>query len=373
MPRKRKNPQDSWLPERVYRGKSAYEWRPLDGKFTNLMPLARDENGKVIEPPEVKRQLLEAYEKVTSEIQSPNNMGYWLTKFMVSAKFLQLGSDTQRDYTRYIEVRVDPDNPKSKATHNGIRHVFGNMNPLAVRPTHIRRYMDYWNSPREVHNISGKVFRSDGSPTTANRHLTCLQTFFKWLRQYVSGLEVNPADNIIRFPEKQRQVLITDDQLISLLDAALESSTPYIFSFIEMAYLCGLRLHEVCNLNIDDIVEENGIRYLTVRRGKGSRGELVEISDRLQSAIDFAIGMHPKDRIEPLRERPLIRSTRGDRITRSAANNAWQNLRQATGLHNLNIHDLKKKAGTDGKDLGHRTNRMKELYNLKLSKGKATR
>ncbi len=373
MGRKRSNPADAWLPPRVYRGKSAYEFRPAGGKCTKLAPLVRDESGAIIEPPEVMKAVLAEYEKASIAARSPKNVSYWLSQFMASEKFQRLGKHTQEDYRRYIEVVVDPSSASSKATHNGIRHVFGNMNPAAVKPTHIRKYMDYWASPRSVTKSNGDVIESPGKTTTANRHLTCLQTFFKWLRQYLPGIESNPAEGIIRFPEKQRKVLITDDQYMALLDAALVGSRPYMFAFIEIAYLCGLRLHEVTALNLEDIDPEGEAGYLRVRRGKGSRGELIEISDRLRKAIHAAISMHPVGKVEPLTGRPLVRNTRGERVSRSAAHNAWLQLRKETGLSGINIHDLKKKAGSDGKDLGHRTARMRELYDLSLQKGKATR
>ena len=80
-------------------------------------------------------------------------------------------SGTQEDYRRYIEVIVDINNPKSKATHNGIRYTFGQMMPRDVKPTHIRRYMDYWNSPRTV-TLSSESSTTCTSPVAAYR--TCV-------------------------------------------------------------------------------------------------------------------------------------------------------------------------------------------------------
>ena len=373
MARRRKNPADAWLPNRVYRGKSSYEFRPLGGKAIALCRLMRDESKAIIEPPELKRQVIEAWERASIEIRNVQDVDYWLTKFITSNKFLCLSRHTQSDYTRYIEIAVDKSNPKSQATHNGIRYVFGKMQPQAVKPTHIRRYMDYWASPRTVTLDSGKVLASEGKPVTANRHLSCLQSFFKWLRQYVKGMENNPADKIDKFPEVARQVYITDEQYLVLLQSAIDSNTPWVFAFLEIAYLCGLRLTEVCRLNHDDIVRESGKNYLRIIRQKGSRGELVLIEGRLEVAINFAMSLYPANRIEPITNRPIIRNTLGDRISRTAVNSAVRRLRKATGIQDFILHDMKKKAGSDGKDLGHRTKRMADLYNLKLKKDKATR
>lgn len=371
-PRRRKNKDDDWLPERVYRGKSSYEWRP-PGSYKVIHPLKRDEDGNIIETPKIQVSVLEAYEKAVNLGKRSKDVGFWLTKFMASDKFARLAKSTQSDYMRYIEVRVDPSNPRSQATHNGIRVVFGGMNPLSVEPTHIRRYLDYWNTAKLIELDSGKILKTDGKPSTANKHLACLQTFFKWLRQYIKGLEVNPADGIIKFEEKARQVYISDEDYIRFHEASLDSTTPWLAPYLSIAYLAGLRRAEVWDLNHSDITTENGIQYLRVIRKKGSKGEMVEIEGLLKASIDLAISLYPVGVPEPMIRRPIVRNTRGERITASALQNAMTSIRKKTGIHDIVMHDMKKKAGSDGKDLGHRTKRMAELYNLKLTKTKATK
>jgi integrase len=372
-PRKRKDAGSNWLPDRVYQDKSAYYYRPAGAKAKRLCAIMRDSSGAAIEPPEQKRNILIAYEKAVSELAEVKDISYWLSKFLVSDKFLSLGRATQEDYRRYIEVLVDTNNPQSKATHNGIRYTFGKMIPRDVKPTHIRKYMDYWSNPRSVTLSSGKELSTQGKPSTANKHLACMQTFFKWLRQYLAGMENNPADGITKFKEQSRQIYITDEQYMLVLEAALNSTTPWLMPYLEIAYLCGMRRAEVWDLNIEDIVTQNGEKHLTIKRKKGSRGELIPITGHLKQAIAAAIAMHPAGKPEPLTNRPLIRNTRGDRITKSSLQNAIDNMRAATGIADIRTHDMKKKAGTDGKDLGHRTKRMAELYDLSIKIGKATR
>lgn len=342
MARRRKDKADSWLPPRVYRGRSAYEWRPKDGPYVKLCPLKRD-GEQIVEPPEIKRKVLEAYE-TAAKVATQRDVDYWLTRFFLSRRFLQLGRHTQGDYQRYAEVKVDPEKPGSR---NGVRTVFGRMLPAAVKPHHIRRYMDYWADA--------------GKEITANRHLSFLQTFFGWLREQNAGVLINPAHGISKFPERTRRYYITDDEYTRLMVAATASTTPYVAAFIEITYLCGLRRHEALRINIEDITDAG----LNIRRGKGSKDEITEISPRLQAAIDFARSLHKPP--EPIANRPLIRNTRGQRVTSSAINQAFAAVREAAGLTHIRIHDLKKKAGTDGKDLGHKTQAMRDLYDLKLA------
>ena len=343
--------KDDWLPPRVYRGKSSYEWRPKDAKYVAICPLQRDAEGNIVEPPEVKRRVIEQWETKKQLQKQQKNVDYWLTKFFVDQRYLKLGKDTQKDYRRYSEVKERPDDPTS---HYGVRHVFGDMMPHKVEPYHIRRYMDSW--------------ATKGKEVTANRQLSFLQTFFGWLRQQNAGVRLNPAHGVTKFREAPRQVYIDDEQYSLMLEAAVQSKTPYVAAVMEVAYLCGLRKHEVLRLNIEDITPEG----ILIRRGKGSKGELTEISPRLQKALDIARSIN-HDGPEPLKNRPLFRSLKKSRVSRSALDKAWRKIRLEAGIQDFTIHDLKKKAGSDGKDLGHKTKAMEELYKLLPEVKKATR
>lgn len=345
MTRPRKNKTDNWLPSRVYRGKSAYEWRPSGMKCVALLPLSRVD-GVIHEPPEVKRQVLEAYEKASAVVKQVRDINYWLPRFFLSNRYLRLGALTQADYRRYCDVVAKPGKPE---TRNGVAHVFGKMLPADVHPYHIRKYMDYWEKA--------------GKKTTANRHLSFLQIFFGWVREQNAGVKMNPARGVTKFREKPRHYLVTDDEYDKLIAAALKSSTPFVAPFIEITYLCGLRRHEALALNLEDITAEG----LVIRRGKGSKGEITTISPRLQAAIDLAISLHKPEAAVPIKDRPLLRNTRGLRITPSAINQAFTSVRESCGLGHIWLHDFKKKAGTDGKDLGHKTQAMRDLYDLSVA------
>lgn len=368
MARPRK-PTDSWMPLGVYRGKSSYEYRQKGAKTISLIKLKKV-NGKVVEDAEQKLKVLQAYENHKAELKAPKNMSYWLDRYLASPEFARL---KDKKYMEYINVVVNPENLRSVATHNGIRHVFGKMYPQEVRTTHVRKYLDYWNSPKTVTRVDGKVLTTPGKPVVANRHRSCLITFFKWVGQYVEGMQGNPAAGTMKFTENVRRVYTSNDDYDALLQAALESRQKWVFAFWEIAYLCGLRVHEVWNLNTSDLLHMDGRAYLQCQRGKGSLGELVEITPRLRRAIDFALALHkPRDVLDTTVV-PLVQNTRGQRITQSAINKARYNMRKVTGIEDFWNHDLKKKAGTDGKDLKHKTKAMAERYRLTLEKGTATK
>lgn len=315
MPKPRINKEDDWLPSRVYRGKSSYEWRPPGG-YQPLLKIQRNPDGSIFEPPEVKRAVLEAWETAISIQSQQKNVDYWLTKFFVNRRFLKLDNSTQSDYRRYSDIRVRKGDPTS---HDGVRYVFGDMMPNRVEPYHIRRYMDSW--------------AAKGKEPTANRHLSFLQTFFGWVRQQNAGVRFNPAHGITKFKETPRKVYINDEQYNLMLEAAARSNTPYVAAIMEVAYLCGMRKHEVLRLNIEDITPK-GVRFA---RGKGSKGEYTEISPRLQRALDVAVSIN-HDGVEPLKNRPLFRSLKRSRVSRSALDKAWRKIRKEADIQDFTIH-----------------------------------
>lgn len=63
MPRARKNPEDNWLPPRVRRGKSAYEFRSPDGRTIRLC------NNDL-----TKAQVWAEYERSISDIKLGKNL-----------------------------------------------------------------------------------------------------------------------------------------------------------------------------------------------------------------------------------------------------------------------------------------------------------
>lgn len=216
-----------------------------------------------------------------------------------------------------------------------------------------------------------RTFSAGCSPPTCgvhSTHLSFLQILFGWLREYNAEVMSSPAKGVNKFHEKRRQHLVTDDEYDALIAAAV-SSTPSVIQFIEVTYLCGLRRYEALRLNIKDIATEG----LIIRRGKGSSDEITQISEQLLMALEFAISLHKPDAPEPIKSRPLLHNTRGHRIATSAINQAFSEVRASCGLDHVWIHDLKKKAGSDGKDLGHKTQSMRDLYNLKPAVKRPTR
>jgi integrase/recombinase XerD len=79
-----------------------------------------------------------------------------------------------------------------------------------------------------------------------------------------------------RVPRPPVRRPLTRDEARTLLEAARPQ--PYIYTFLATALTTGLRLSELCNLQVEDI--DAGSRTIHVRKGKGSKQRWVKLGDR---------------------------------------------------------------------------------------------
>ncbi len=128
--------------------------------------------------------------------------------------------------------------------------------------------------------------RRGSSPRTANRHLSCLRTFWRYLIREGST-EQNPAaqcfnlkeqkklPNYLSIEEQERilRVLSTDQSLIGKRDLAL----------IATGLFAGLRCEELCALRVDNVNLESST--LRVVNGKGGKDREIHVIPRLAAIL----------------------------------------------------------------------------------------
>ena len=90
MARTRKNTEDAWMPPRVYRGRSAYEFHQKNGGAIRLCN---------IDLPQSK--VWAAYESLINEIPDDKLLASLADRFFKSADFFELTCETQKDYLKY--------------------------------------------------------------------------------------------------------------------------------------------------------------------------------------------------------------------------------------------------------------------------------
>src|SRR5690606_29208292 len=114
----RKSKQDNWLPARVYRGRSAYEWHPKGGGSVRLCRLDAS-----------KAQVWTAFEEAQAERGAkPHHTVEDLAQaYFKSRHYLHLSPRTQRDYMDCWDV---------------LAKVFALVDAHKVLQKHVRAYMD---------------------------------------------------------------------------------------------------------------------------------------------------------------------------------------------------------------------------------------
>jgi integrase len=328
----RKRLIEDWLPLRVYRGRSSYEFRPKNSGPIKLRKFKKDDNGILIENDQIKLEVLNAHASILNGA-SDRNVEWLIRSYFKSKQFLQLAANSQKLYTQLANKYLLP--------------VFGQMEPKAVTPLHVRKFMD---------KLGDRV------ESTANRCHTVLSTVFGWGYER-NIVTVNPVLGIKKHKEKPRSRYIEDWEFDLVYKISLESSYPWIAPMMDIAYLCRMRAIEVRSLTESDLLTEG----VFVNRRKDSMNEITTWSPRLRKAISDA----SKLRKSITEDRLLFVSSSNGSIPKTSFDSAWQRIRRhalENGLtESFNFHDLKAKGITDHatKSGGHRSKKMAAVYDRK--------
>lgn len=139
--------------------------------------------------------------------------------------------------------------------------------------------------------------------------------------------------------------------------------------FFEHAYLLVSRSVEVRDLKLSSVIDEGYI----VERRKGSKDNIILWSKRLRDAYQEALRWNKSRRIKSIY---LIPGIKGTQITNQGLKSAMSRLKKKMFEESLDhvfwtLHDLKRKGVSDADSnriAGHRTDKMRERYNVILEK-----
>ncbi|WP_447869881.1 tyrosine-type recombinase/integrase [Serratia fonticola] len=327
MAGKRKNHADNWMPPRVYRGRSVYEFRHSNGRTIKLCPLDAAQSTVWLE-----------YEKYIEQQKNEETFKTLATRFLTSAEFTDLAFETQKDYQKYA---------------NKLMPVFGDVAPDNIKPEHVRRYMDK---------------RGLKSKTQANREKTFMSRVFGWgyERGYVKG---NPCKGVRQYKEVARERYITDAEYAAVYAAGDD----IVKAAMELAYLCCARQSDILSLTRDQLVTAG----IYIKQGKTGAKQIKAWSDRLIAALELANAVPIKDGMASIY---VLHQANGSRYTRDGFNSKWRNARLAAKAANPSIdidftfHDLKAKGISDLEGSltekqaisGHKNSSQTAIYDRKV-------
>ncbi|WP_033576121.1 integrase [Dickeya chrysanthemi] len=296
MGRKRINPEDNKLPPRVRKNKYSYIFKPANTKETITLGKIRDLS---------IAQVWEKYEKIISSKRDVMTFGKLWGFFLDSEYYKDLSPRTQSDYLQHQKKLL---------------HAFGNAKADAIKPEHVRRYLD----------IRGKSSR-----TQANQEKSSMSRVFRWgyERGYVKS---NPCAGISKFTVKSRTTYIDDSEYVAIYKEA----TPALQCAMEIAYLCAARIGDVQDLEWSQETELG----LFVQQGKTGVRQIKVYSDRLRAALDQARTLGGA--------RHIIVNKFKEKYSYKGLNTLWVNARREASKKlgyelTCHFHDIKAKGISD--------------------------
>ncbi len=200
----------------------------------------------------------------------------------------------------------------------------------------------------------GDLYHLGLSVVTIRRKIACLRSFFKYLMRE-KLLAVNPSRQL-RTPKAPQHLpkVMTEEQTSTLING-VEADTldrPFLkrdLAIFEILYGCGLRVSELCGLNLEDV--DRSERWLRVR-GKGKKERQVPYAGKATAALENYLA----ERIANPGELAVFTNTRGARIfDRSVREIVKFYSRMLSGDDSLHPHSLRHAYAThllnDGADL----------------------
>lgn len=159
------------------------------------------------------------------------------------------------------------------------------------------------------------LFDTGLSPTSINRKISSLRSFFKYLliNKIIGN---NPASDLeLLKVGRKLPVILSIDEVTTIIEAAKEKTFLELRdrTCLELLYAAGLRISELLGLKITDLDLDNGLINVI---GKGNKQRLVPFGKKALKAIDEYL-THGRPMI--LKERSssfLVLNARGKRMSR---------------------------------------------------------
>ena len=182
------------------------------------------------------------------------------------------------------------------------------------------------------------------SAKTRSRKVSSLKSFFHYLCDKVHLLSQNPmAELEVPSVKKSLPKYLTLEQCLSLLKNVDGKYKERDYCIITLFLNCGMRLSELCGMNMTDI-RENTVRIL----GKGNKERIVYLNEACQMALDTYIKYRNSHPIAPQDRNALFLNRNGHRIgTRRVEQIVDDQLKKA-GLdqYGFSVHKLRHTAAT---------------------------
>ena len=187
-----------------------------------------------------------------------------------------------------------------------------------VKSTHIRDYI--------------RILSDGGmAPASISRIISSIRTYYRFLSSE-NILDENPVllINNPKLPKKLPDVL--SEKEISLIINAIQESSQFYQrdkAIIELLYSCGIRVTELCNLEMSNLfIDEDLIRVM----GKGNKERLLPLGVRSKKYLEDYIKHSRNSHIKKSGSSFVFVSRNGNQLTRAMINIILNKWTQVSGL-----------------------------------------
>lgn len=230
------------------------------------------------------------------------------------------------------------DNDKELAR---LEAVFGAMPIDAIKPHHIRRYLDD---------------RGRTAKVRANRERALFSHVFNFARQYGYTDAPNPCAGVKGHKETGRDRYVEHDEFLAVWNKAHFT----VQDALDMALLTGQRPADLLKFNRSDI-RDGDLCLVQNKTGKPLR---IAITGELHALIERILGRDCYSMTCPA----LLQDGSGQRLTYGALRTRFDKAREAAAV-SFQFRDIRAKTATDTENLahaqrllGHKTRAMTERY-----------
>ncbi len=212
-----------------------------------------------------------------------------------------------------------------------------NMSPLTLEAykRDLNQYLGYIELQQihKISNVTSKHIRKYirvlnercMAPASISRIISSIRSYHKYLSSEELVKE-NPALilNTPKIPKKLPSVL--SEQEISLIIESIEKSSDFHHrdkAIIEMLYSCGIRVSELCNLEVSKLFLKDDLIMVI---GKGSKERLLPIGKRAKKYINNYFNYSRDKFIKRTSSSFIFVSKNGNQLTRAMINiilNKW--------------------------------------------------
>ena len=183
--------------------------------------------------------------------------------------------------------------------------------------------------------------------STRARKTVCLRMFFKYLSGKTGQITINPAEQLESpKPKKSLPKYLTLEQSLELLKAVDPASKFYSrdYCILTLFLNCGLRLSELCGLNVGDIRTDGTLRVL----GKGNKERIVYLNNSCVNALAEYLKVRPQEGLKGDDRNALFISRLNRRIGRRGVQDMVSGYLKKIGLdaEGYSVHKLRHTAAT---------------------------